>query len=208
MHYKEKPYRYLGVARHSETQEELTVYECLYENPSGTLWVRPREMFEENVQLNGKTIGRFRQVEFRTEDFTDLNAVPWQRLSLLIKEIFPDVTSETIEARLKEREEFLVQIASFEGKEAGFKISYRRDATTWESWLGGVRKEYRGLGVASSLLERLENFARERRAKTLFTKTLNQWTEMFVLNLRRGFQVVGTEASPRGLKVLLEKSLV
>ena len=45
LHYKQKKYKVLGVARHSETLEELVVYECLYLNPQGQLWVRPKSMF-------------------------------------------------------------------------------------------------------------------------------------------------------------------
>ena len=45
-HYKGKPYRTLGIAHHSETMEELVLYEALYPNSKGPLWVRPRSMFE------------------------------------------------------------------------------------------------------------------------------------------------------------------
>ena len=48
-HYKDKPYRALGIAHHSETQEELVLYEALYPNDLGPLWVRPRKMFEEKL---------------------------------------------------------------------------------------------------------------------------------------------------------------
>lgn len=58
-HYKGKPYRVLGVVRHSETLEELVHYECLYDNPDGMFWVRPRAMFEEDVTINGITRPRF-----------------------------------------------------------------------------------------------------------------------------------------------------
>lgn len=58
-HYKGKPYRVLGVVRHSETLEELVHYECLYENISGKFWVRPRAMFEEDVVIDGVSCPRF-----------------------------------------------------------------------------------------------------------------------------------------------------
>ncbi len=58
-HYKGKPYRVLGVVRHSETLEELVHYECLYDNPDGRFWVRPRAMFESDVVINGVTRPRF-----------------------------------------------------------------------------------------------------------------------------------------------------
>lgn len=58
-HYKGNLYRVLGVARHSETLEELVVYECLYENELGTLWVRPLEMFLGALIVDGKEVLRF-----------------------------------------------------------------------------------------------------------------------------------------------------
>ena len=58
-HYKGKPYRVLGVVRHSETLEELVHYECLYDNPDGKFWVRPRTMFEEDVVVGGMKRPRF-----------------------------------------------------------------------------------------------------------------------------------------------------
>ena len=52
-HYKNKLYKVIGVVRHSETLEELVLYEALYEalyaNDLGKLWVRPKAMFLENV---------------------------------------------------------------------------------------------------------------------------------------------------------------
>lgn len=52
-------YRAIGVALHSETLEEMVVYECLYENPKSQLWVRPKQMFLEDIVLNGKSVPRF-----------------------------------------------------------------------------------------------------------------------------------------------------
>jgi hypothetical protein len=52
-------YRVLGVAKHSETLEDLVVYECLYDNPKNKLWVRPLKMFLEEVELKGKKVPRF-----------------------------------------------------------------------------------------------------------------------------------------------------
>ena len=58
-HYKGKPYRVLGIVRHSETLEELVHYQCLYDNPDGEFWVRPRAMFESSVTVNGHEQPRF-----------------------------------------------------------------------------------------------------------------------------------------------------
>ena len=56
-HFKGKEYEVLGVARHSETEEELVVYRALYGDFS--LWVRPVSMWNETVERDGKTFRRF-----------------------------------------------------------------------------------------------------------------------------------------------------
>ena len=58
-HYKGNEYRVIGLAKHSETLEELVVYEALYDNPRSKLWVRPKEMFLEEVEVNGVRVPRF-----------------------------------------------------------------------------------------------------------------------------------------------------
>jgi hypothetical protein len=56
-HYKGKDYQVLGIARHSETEEALVVYRCLYGD--GSLWVRPLAMFLEQVEVEGRAVQRF-----------------------------------------------------------------------------------------------------------------------------------------------------
>ncbi|MFC2973621.1 DUF1653 domain-containing protein [Azotobacter bryophylli] len=56
-HYKGAEYRVFGVARHSETEEELVVYQALYGEFG--LWVRPLSMFVESVEVDGRTVPRF-----------------------------------------------------------------------------------------------------------------------------------------------------
>ena len=50
------------LVKHSETLEWMVFYECLYENPEGKLWVRPMKMFLETVEIEGKTIPRFKYI--------------------------------------------------------------------------------------------------------------------------------------------------
>ncbi len=61
-HYKGKRYRVHDVVRHSETLEELVLYETLYENDLGRMWVRPKTMFLETVEVDGKLRPRFQQI--------------------------------------------------------------------------------------------------------------------------------------------------
>ncbi len=69
-HFKGMPYRVLGTARHSETMEELVVYQALYGEHG--LWVRPAAMFAETVEHDGRTQPRF---AFESEA-TNLFATP------------------------------------------------------------------------------------------------------------------------------------
>ncbi len=63
-HYKGKRYEVMDVARHSETMELMVVYKALYKGdfPDGLLWVRPLNMFQENVLVNGQSVPRFRKI--------------------------------------------------------------------------------------------------------------------------------------------------
>ena len=56
-HFKGKEYEVLGVARHSETEEDLVVYRALYGDFG--LWIRPVSMWNETVERDGKTFRRF-----------------------------------------------------------------------------------------------------------------------------------------------------
>lgn len=59
-HYKGNEYEVLGVAKHSETLEDLVVYKKLYGD--GGLWVRPLAMFLEQVEVDGKKVPRFEYI--------------------------------------------------------------------------------------------------------------------------------------------------
>lgn len=61
-HYKGKKYLVLGVAKRSETQEDLVVYITLYENDMVSMWVHSLTMFTENVVIDGKTVPRFNKI--------------------------------------------------------------------------------------------------------------------------------------------------
>ena len=60
-HYKGNRYEVTGVATHSETLAKLVVYQALY--GEGGLWVRPLEMFTEDVEVEGESVPRFRFID-------------------------------------------------------------------------------------------------------------------------------------------------
>ncbi len=56
-HFKGGEYEVLAIAKDSETLQELVVYKALYGD--GAVWVRPKAMFLETVERDGKTVPRF-----------------------------------------------------------------------------------------------------------------------------------------------------
>lgn len=64
-HFKGGEYEVVGIARHSETREEMVVYRALYGEYG--LWVRPASMWEETVTRDGKTSPRFTYIGEETK---------------------------------------------------------------------------------------------------------------------------------------------
>ncbi len=61
-HYKGNQYKVLHVARHTETEEALVIYQALYGEYD--IWARPLDMFLETVILpDGSVVPRFALVD-------------------------------------------------------------------------------------------------------------------------------------------------
>lgn len=59
-HFKGGEYEVLGMARHSETGEDMVIYRALY--GEGDVWVRPAAMWNDTVLRDGKTYIRFTEI--------------------------------------------------------------------------------------------------------------------------------------------------
>jgi hypothetical protein len=59
-HFKGNIYRVLHIAKHSETLEDMIVYQAMYGERG--IWVRPKTMFEETIERDGKVIRRFEEI--------------------------------------------------------------------------------------------------------------------------------------------------
>ena len=59
-HYKGNQYEAIGNAKHSETLEDMVIYKALYGD--GGTWVRPLSMWENLIEVDGKTIKRFEYI--------------------------------------------------------------------------------------------------------------------------------------------------
>lgn len=60
-HFKGKEYLVLYIAKHSETLEEMVVYQALYGEMG--IWVRPLDMFLEQVEVDGSIVNRFEEIK-------------------------------------------------------------------------------------------------------------------------------------------------
>ncbi len=58
-HYKGNEYNVIAIAKHSETLEDLVIYEALYDNKVAKIWARPLKMFTEKIEKDGNFINRF-----------------------------------------------------------------------------------------------------------------------------------------------------
>ncbi len=59
-HFKGNEYKVLYIARHSETLEDMVVYQALYGEMG--IWVRPAAMWNEIIERDGLTFRRFEYI--------------------------------------------------------------------------------------------------------------------------------------------------
>lgn len=213
-HYKKKRYRVLGTVRHSETLEELVLYETLYENDLGRTWVRPRAMFEESVLLDGKEIPRFRRMresEVQIREWMDPRPaeIPgFEKFVSLHRSLFGEAFTDEVLVELPRRTPALLLLAMRAEEVVGFKLGHELRAGKFYSWSGGVAPAERGQGLGTRLMRAQHDWCRARGYRRVQTKTKNEWREMLLLNLKMGFQIVGTTADASGgPKIILEKDL-
>jgi len=65
-HYRGKSYEVIGMARHTETKEDLIIYRGLYDDPElgkKPLFARPKDLFFGAVIVNKKVLPRFKTVD-------------------------------------------------------------------------------------------------------------------------------------------------
>lgn len=147
-------------------------------------------------------------VEYR--EFTTLDAESswYKSMCMLHDSIFKTGQLDGIMAELVSRPHFLIVVAVHDGRVVGYKIGYQDRQTRFYSWLGGVYPEFRGQGIASELMRIQHEWCQSRGYGVIRTQTGNRWRHMLILNLRHGFDVVGTYTDERGEpKIILEKRL-
>lgn len=94
------------------------------------------------------------------------------------------------------------------GAIAGCKIGLERNRGVWESWLGGVREDLRGQGLASRLMQAQHDWAKAAGFKAVATHTRQANRAMAITNLKGGFVVCAVIAEPNEpVKIHFSKAL-
>jgi GNAT superfamily N-acetyltransferase len=83
-----------------------------------------------------------------------------------------------------------------EGRVAGCKLAYAKHRTLLYSWLGGVRADRRGQGLAARLMSAQHAHARAAGYAGVETSTRQGNAAMAIANLKAGFVITGFEAVP------------
>ncbi len=93
---------------------------------------------------------------------------------------------------------------------AGFKVGYHRDNDgSFYSWMGGVLPEFRRLGIANTLAEAQEEWARKNGYISIRMKTRKKHKGMIRFSKNRGFIKIKTEQKTPDAdsRVWMEKQL-
>lgn len=208
-HYKNKPYKFHGIAKHSETLEELVVYETRYESPQGKMWVRPKDMFFESVTVDGAVTPRFKKMPLTIAEAVEVKEDEIKFIATIMEKAFGEWDERWFFSTFKNHQKYYLLMASIEEVPVGFKLGYELNDREFYSWLGGVVPEYRGIGIAADLMTKQHEWCREKGYQQIQTTTQNRFREMLLLNIRFGFDVVGiTDSDEQGSKIILQKKIV
>jgi GNAT superfamily N-acetyltransferase len=202
-HYKNKAYTYIGIAKHSESLDEMVVYETRYQNDLGKLWVRPRQMFEEDVLIAGKMQPRFAKISLSISAQTSVSESDFHFISANAQKFNFLMNSGFALGALG-----LLLKAQIDDDIVGFSWGLARELACFECSPSGVLPEYQGLGIEKDLIAFAQDWCRRQNFKKIRSKILNQNKAALVLSLEDGFEICGTEGiDPNRLKIILEKKL-
>lgn len=117
--------------------------------------------------------------------------------------------SDDLIGRMKEKPKLHIDIAYTNEIIVGYKIGYALNREQFYSWLGGVTIEYRNHGIATTLMELQYQHVLDSGYKIIQTHTKNKWRSMLLLNIKNGFDIIGTYTDKEGEpKIILERTMV
>lgn len=117
-------------------------------------------------------------------------------------------TASQLSERLETGVRRLSVLAWDEARLVGFKLGYEERPGRFYSWLGGVHPEHRGQGLGRGLMQRQHERLSALGFEKVRTVTMNRWRSMLIMNLRFGFDIVGTYQDDAGrVRIILERRL-
>ena len=109
-----------------------------------------------------------------------------------IPELNHPSSPELLQERIKDSNS-LILIASINNQAIGFKLGYELNSNNFYSWLGGVVPNYRQQGVAHTLRERQEEWARAKQYQCILVKSKNCFPNMLKMLISSGYQICAYE---------------
>ncbi|EMA6344416.1 GNAT family N-acetyltransferase [Bacillus cytotoxicus] len=111
--------------------------------------------------------------------------------------------------QMQNKPKLLINLAMHNQQVVGYKIGYELNDETFYSWLGGVANHYRNQGIGSQLMKAQHQLLKEKGYSIVQTKTKNKWRNMLILNIKSGFDIIGTYTDEKGKpKIILQKLLL
>lgn len=163
-------------------------------------------MFFEQISLNGFEKPRFENIKITYDLVKSLSVADQENVISLLNKTFGDYFISKFEATIKNRSEILLVRASIENLFVGFKLGYTYNNERFYSWLGAVEPEFRGIGIGQGLLNLQHQWCLEKGFQIIETRTKNKWRDMLILNIRNGFEIVGSYTNKNGeTKIIMEK---
>lgn len=131
-----------------------------------------------------------------------------EKIAEFFQEIFSNTDLEKFHSRINSADNLFTVLAFSDGEIVGFKLGYQIDPQKFYSWIGGVKSEFRKLGIANELMYRQHDWCRKKGFKIVQTKTKNSFKPMLILNIKNGFDIIELQRTDRNeIKIVLEKSL-
>lgn len=196
-HYKNKFYRFLSLAKHSETLEEFVVYESCYQNDESKYWIRPRNMFFEKIEFNGELVPRFDNQNLRLRWVEDFSEDEIQTLKYLSELSLGHWNDRGFRTRLAQSQKSFLVLGFIGHEPIGFKFGYQLDEKCFLSTMSGVIPKMRGFGFAQQMAQAQKEWAKAHSFEKIRIILKQNQTEMLRMNLNMGFQIksLETEAS-------------
>ena len=149
-------------------------------------------------------------MNIKTVNYTELNEKSIKDIHELDKQVFEKALSiEKITRELKSKHNRSILITYIEDEPAAYKVGFERSSRMYYSWIGGVSPKHRGKGLAKELMTLQHEFAKKHNYRVVCTQTDKRFKEMLILNLKIGFDIVGTIQSTGDshITLVLEKNL-